>query len=90
LTGAITDVITDKVSDDSRVPRIVLRNANFDLTNEVCSDISCLGIDATTQLCEHGDEGGSEAETNEEHGDFFDWCVVNTLRFVDIEYETQE
>ena len=54
-SGHVAHVIADIVGDGSRVAGIVLRNAGFDLTDEVRSDISRLGVDAAADAGEEGD-----------------------------------
>ena len=66
--GAVADVVADEVRDDARVAGIVLGDALLDLADEVGADVSGLGVDAAAQLGEQGDEGGAEAEADDEEG----------------------
>ena len=48
----VADVVTDVVCNDARVAWIVFRNTCFDLTNEVCTDVSSLGVNTATDTSE--------------------------------------
>lgn len=41
-------------------------------TDEVCTDVCCLCVDAAAELGEHGNEGGAEAEADDNQRDFID------------------
>ena len=61
-TGAVTDVVTDVVSDGRGVARVVLGNAGFDLSDQVGADVSGLGEDSAADPHEHGEQCCAEAE----------------------------
>ena len=63
--GHVADVVTDVVGDCRRVTRVVLRDAGFDLTDEVGADVSGLGVDTTTDAGEEGNRGGAEGKARE-------------------------
>ena len=63
--GAIADVVADIVGDGRRVARIVLRNAGFDLADEIGADVRALGEDAASESGEDRDQRGAEAERDQ-------------------------
>ena len=68
--GAVTDVVTDVVSDHRRVARIILGDAGFDLAHQVGTDVGALGEDATAQSREDRDQRRAEGKAQQrlEHG----------------------
>ena len=63
--GAVADIVADVVGDRRGVARIVLRNAGFDLADEVAADVGALGEDAAAETGEDRDERGAEAERDQ-------------------------
>ena len=63
---AIAHVVSHKVGDDGRVPRVVLWNTRLDLAHEVGAHVSGLRIDAAAQLCEKRHQRCAEAETDDQ------------------------
>ncbi len=63
--GAVAYVVADEVGDDGGVAGIVFGDAGFDFADEIGTDVGGLGVDASAELCEEGDERGSEAEAYE-------------------------
>ncbi len=63
--GTVTDVVPDKVSNGGRVPDVIFRDTGFDFANKICTDISCLGIDTSTELGKEGDKRGTETRTRQ-------------------------
>jgi hypothetical protein len=59
-TGDITDVVTNIVSNSGGVTRIILRDSVDDLSDQVSTDISSLGVDTSTNTAEHGNDGTSK------------------------------
>ena len=64
--GAVADVVADEVGDDRGVARVVLGDARLDLADEVGADVGGLRVDAAAELGEQRDEGGAEAEADDE------------------------
>ena len=56
MASTITDVITNEVSDDGGVARVVLRDAKLDFTDKISTDVSSLSEDSTAELGKHGDK----------------------------------
>ena len=75
--GAVADVVTDEVGDDARVARVILGDARLDLAHEVRADVGGLGVDAAAELGEEGDEGGAEAEADDQEGRLGDGHVAD-------------
>ena len=63
--GTVADVVAHQIGDDSRVARVVLGNIRLDLADEICSDVGCLGIDASTDLGKEGCKAGAESKADE-------------------------
>jgi len=59
-TSNITNIVTDVVSNGTRVKRRVLGKLLTNLTSEVSTNISGLGIDTTTNSTEEGNSGATE------------------------------
>ncbi len=55
----------DVVGDDGRVARIVLRDADFDLPDEIGADVGSLRVDAAAETSEDRDQRASEREPDE-------------------------
>ena len=64
-TGNVTDIVTDIVSDNSGVTRVILGDACLDLTDEVSTDIGCLGVDTAADTGKQCDRGSTEGEAEE-------------------------
>ncbi len=64
--GAVADVVADVVGDRRRVARVVLRDAGFDLADEVGADVGRLGEDATADAEEQGEQRPAEPEPDED------------------------
>ncbi len=63
--GAVADVVTDQVSNDGRVARIVFGNAGLDLADEVGADIGGLGVDAAAKLRKERNQRRAKAEADQ-------------------------
>jgi hypothetical protein len=59
-TGDITDVVTNIVSNSGGVTRVILGDSVDDLSDQVGTDISSLGVDTSTNTAEHGNDGASK------------------------------
>src|SRR5207237_1061677 len=66
--GAVADIVADEVRDDGCVARIVLRDAGFDLADEVGAHVRSLRINSAAELREERDEARAEAEADDEEG----------------------
>ncbi len=60
--GAVADVVADKVGDDRRIARVILRDSRLDLPDQVSADVGGLGEDATADPHEQRQERAPEAE----------------------------
>mmetsp|Transcript_26852 Transcript_26852/g.31562 ORF Transcript_26852/g.31562 Transcript_26852/m.31562 type:complete len:361 (-) Transcript_26852:257-1339(-) len=60
-TSNVTNVVTDVISNGAGVERGVLGETLADLAREISTDISSLGVDATTDSAEESDGGATEA-----------------------------
>ena len=60
--GDVAHVVTDVIGDDSGVPRVVLGDARFDLSDQVAANIGGLGEDSSTNPGKQGDRASSKAE----------------------------
>ncbi len=65
-TGAIADVVADKVRHDRRVARVILGDACLDLADKVGTDVGRLGVDPAAELGEERHEAGAEAEADDQ------------------------
>ena len=65
-TGDIADIVADIVSDNSGVTRVILGDACLDLTDEVSTDIGCLGVDTAADTGKQSDRGSTEREAEED------------------------
>ena len=63
--GAVADIVADIVRDRGGVARIVLRDAGFDLADQVAADVGALGEDAAAETREDRDQRCAEAERDE-------------------------
>jgi len=61
---AVTNIVADVVGDRRRISRIVLGDACLELADEVCTDISTLCEDATSEPRKDGYEASSETESD--------------------------
>ena len=64
--GAVTDVITDQVGNNSGIAGIIFGNTGFNLTHQVSAHISSLGINTAAELSEEGYEAGAETEAEDQ------------------------
>jgi hypothetical protein len=64
-SGAVADIIADQVGHDGRVPGIILRDACFDLADQVSTYISSFGIYTTTDPHKESQKRTAEAEAEE-------------------------
>src|SRR5208283_1075667 len=60
--GAVPDVVAHVVGDDARVPRVVLGDPGFDLTDKVRPDVGALRVDTATDPREEAHERGPEQD----------------------------
>ncbi len=76
--GAVADIVADVVGDDGGVAGIILRDAGFDLADEVGADIGTLGEDAAAETREDRDQRGAEGQADQrfQHGAHFDADVA--------------
>src|SRR5690606_28632641 len=63
-TSAVTDVVTNVVSDRCRVTGIIFRNTGFDFTDEVGTDIRTLGEDTAAETGEARNQRCTKTEAN--------------------------
>ena len=61
----VADVVSDVISDDSWVGRVVLGDARFDLTDKIRSDVSSLGVGAAADASEESDGRRAKAEAED-------------------------
>ena len=54
-TCYVTDIVADVVSDNGRVSRVVFRNACFDFTDQVGTDVCSFGVDTAADTGEESD-----------------------------------
>src|SRR5215470_210824 len=47
---AVANIVTNQIRNHGRVTRIIFGNSGFYLADEVCTHVSGLGVDATTEL----------------------------------------
>ena len=62
---AVAHVVAHVVRDDRGVARVVFRDAGFYFTDQICTDIRTLGIDASAQARKDRDERGAECQANQ-------------------------
>ena len=55
-TGAVTDVVTDVIGDNSWVTGVIFRDPGLDFSNQVGADIGALGENAAAETGEDGDQ----------------------------------
>lgn len=67
-TGTVAHVVAHVVGDGRGITRIILRNALFDLADQVGADVGGLGEDAAADTHEHRDERRAEAKSFEDLG----------------------
>ena len=67
-TRNVTDVVTDIVSNNCRVPRIVFRDSDFNFTDKVSSNISSLGVDTAAGFCQQSQRRAAEGISKNELG----------------------
>ena len=67
-TGDIADIVADIVSDNSGVTRVILGDACLDLTDEVSTDIGCLGVDTAADTGKQSDRACAEGEAEQNVG----------------------
>ena len=61
----VADVIADVISDNSGVAGVVLGDACLDLADEVCADVSSLGVDTAADTCKQSDRACAEGEAEQ-------------------------
>ena len=61
----VSDVVSDKVCDDCGVPGVILGDSSLDLSDEICTDICCLGVDSSSELCEQCCHGCTECVSDD-------------------------
>ena len=61
----VSDVVSDKVCDDCGVPGVILGDSSLDLSDEICTDICCLGVDPSSELCEQCCHGCTECVSDD-------------------------
>ena len=66
---AVADVVADQIRDHRRVPRIVLGNPGFDLSDQVGPHVGGLRVDATAELREQGNQARAEAVADDQERD---------------------
>mmetsp|Transcript_5154 Transcript_5154/g.15486 ORF Transcript_5154/g.15486 Transcript_5154/m.15486 type:complete len:710 (+) Transcript_5154:1915-4044(+) len=57
----VTNVVANVVSNDGRVPWVILRDVLLDLSDQVGTDVGGLGVDTSSDSSEEGDGGPSQA-----------------------------
>ena len=63
--GAITDVVADVIRDHRGVARVVLRDAGFDLADQVGADVGALGENAAAQAREDGNQRAAKGQSHQ-------------------------
>jgi hypothetical protein len=86
LSGAISYVISDQVSDDCWISWIILRDTNLNFADEISSNISCFGVDTSSKLSEHRNEGSAEAKSYHKSWDLLNRWVLGALA-IEVELE---
>lgn len=74
-TSNVTNVITDVVSNSAWVLRGVLGDVAINLTGEIGTDISSLGVNTTTDSSEESDGGATETVSRDELEEMLDLHV---------------
>ena len=74
-TSNVTNVITDVVSNSAWVLRGVLGDVAINLTGEIGTDISSLGVNTTTDSSEESDGGATETVSRDELKEMLDLHV---------------
>ena len=64
-TGDVTDVVTDVVADNSGVTGVILGDAGLDLTDQVSTHVSSLGVDTAADTGKQGDGRSAQRETGQ-------------------------
>ena len=64
--GNVTNVVTDIISNNCRVSRVILRDIVLNLADKVSADVRSLGINAAADTCEKRDGRCSEAVAEED------------------------
>ena len=65
-TGDVADVVAHVVSDGSGVTGVIFRDACLDLTNQVGTHVSSLGVDTAADTCKQCHEGCADAVHNDD------------------------
>src|SRR5436853_7923605 len=76
--SAVTNIIANEVSNYGWIAWIVFGNTRLHFPHQIGSDIGGLGVDATTELGEEGDEARAKTEANNKRGDQF-WMGGETI-----------
>ena len=79
-TSDVTNVVTDVVSNGAWVLGGVLRDGSLNLTSEISSDISSLGVDTATDSSEESDSGASETVARDELEEVLNTCGISWLK----------
>ncbi len=90
---AVTDVVADVVGDHGRVARIVLRNAGFDLADQIGADVGAFGEDAAAEPREDRDQRGAERKADQRRqqlGQRRAVCQISTGRQEPVERRNAE
>ncbi len=61
----VADVVTDVISDNCGVTGVILGDARLDLADEVCADVSSLGVDTAADTCKQSDRACAEGEAEQ-------------------------
>src|SRR5262249_20759115 len=69
--SAVAYVVTDEIGDDGRIAWIVFGDSGFYFADEVCADVSCLGVDAAAELGKERHQRCAEAKADELERSFF-------------------
>ena len=79
-TSDVTNVVTDVVSNGAWVLGGVLWDGSLNLTGEISSDISGLGVDTATDSSEESDSGASETVARDELEEVLNTCGISWLK----------
>lgn len=89
-TSDVTHVVTHVVGDDTRVTGIVLGNSFLHLADQVCADISGLGVDTTAHTTEHGDGRATQPVTRDGVHEHLSHLQVGVLLVEDAKRNEQD
>src|SRR5207244_3879551 len=71
-TCAVTYVVTNEVSDNSRIARIIFRNVGFYFTYKVGTDVGRFRVDTAAKLGKECYKASSKAKTHDQRGNLLD------------------